>query len=471
VSGVPLHGRTGLTLLSTLALGSWAAAALGPRYGGDLTVASLTLPAALEPAPPRGASDSLVGLLVHERLVRLDRDTNPRPGLAYTWSAGASGREWLLRLPPEARFHDGQALTAHDAARSVRRFLRSASPAAERLAETLEGGAAFRARKTDELPAVSATGSELSLRFTERAVAPLAPLAAPSAAVVSPAGAAAGPFVPTAVVPGRRVALTAFGAHVRGRPLLDRVAVVTIPQAAELEIELQTRRAGLVVGAGTWGPPAATLLLVLDPSRPPFAPLDLRTSIAEALGRADIGGRVLPGAERPAGLLPARLWAPAPGATEPAPPRPAGTPMPVTLAVSTEVPPLASQRLVAHLDDLGLRVTVAAAAPDRVLGTAADARLLLWAPEVPEPELALRELASLGPPVVGVAETLAEATREEDTSRRRSLLHDAEKAIRGAAVLVPLAIVPVAAHARPNLHGVTTDRAGRLSLEDAWLEP
>jgi hypothetical protein len=209
----------------------------------------------------------------------------------------------------------------------------------------------------------------------------------------------------------------------------------------------------------------------MDPTRPPFARAVLRTAIAEALARSDLAGRVLPGAARPAGLLPPRLWpAGADTSDEGVRPSTAGT-IAVTLAVSAEVPPLVSQRLVAHLDALGLRATVALVAPDGVLDAAADARLLLWAPEVAEPELALRELAALAPPPPGVAEGLAAAARENDAARRRAVLQEVEKALRATAVLVPLAVVPPAAHARPNLHGVTTDRAGRLVLEDAWLEP
>jgi hypothetical protein len=34
-----------------------------------------------------------------------------------------------------------------------------------------------------------------------------------------------------------------------------------------------------------------------------------------------------------------------------------------------------------------------------------------------------------------------------------------------------VAVVPVAAHAQPRLRGLAADRAGRLLLEDAWLEP
>jgi MarR-like DNA-binding transcriptional regulator SgrR of sgrS sRNA len=289
--------------------------------------------------------------------------------------------------------------------------------------------------------------------------------------VLSPGGAGAGPFVPTANVPGRRLALTAFGAHVRGRPLLDRVSIVALPRADELEIELQTRRVSLVVGAGAWGAPAATLLLVLEPSRPPFDRAALRASVAEALARSDLAGRVLPGAERPAGLLPPELWPSPSGAPELGARPAAGAGTSITLTVSAEVPPLVSQRLMAYLDQLGLRATVTAAPPDRVLDTAADARLLLWSPEVAEPELALRELASLVPEVPGVAEALRAAAGEKDGLRRRSTLLKAEKALRTSAVLVPVAVVPVAAQARANLHGLATDRAGRLVLEDAWLEP
>src|SRR6185503_19697596 len=166
--------------------------------------------------------------------------------------------------------------------------------------------------------------------------------------------------------------------------------------------------------AGAWGTPAATLLLVLDPARPPFARAAARTAIAEALARFDVTGRVLPGAERPAGLLPPRLWPASVASADVSDRRPAASGTPVVLAVSAEVPPLVSQRLVAYLEDLGLRATVVAAAADRVLALPADARLLLWAPEVPEPELALREMAALAPSAEGVAEALAAATREED---------------------------------------------------------
>jgi MarR-like DNA-binding transcriptional regulator SgrR of sgrS sRNA len=116
-------------------------------------------------------------------------------------------------------------------------------------------------------------------------------------------------------------------------------------------------------------------------------------------------------------------------------------------------------------------VAVAAAPAERVLEASAHGRLLLWSPEVPEPELALRELATLAPENAVFAGAITAAAHEHDPQRRRSALLEAERALRASAVLIPLAVVPVAAHARPNLHGLAADRAGRLVLEDAWLQP
>jgi MarR-like DNA-binding transcriptional regulator SgrR of sgrS sRNA len=470
VSGRARRGAA-LAAAFVAAAAPFSRAALGPRYGGEVAVAALSVPHGYEPRAPRGSAESLSALLVHERLLRLDATGEPRAGLVRDWLGAADGREWTLRLPPDAVFHDGSPVTGADAARSLRRFLRSSSPAAARLAETLDGGAAFRAARTEDLPGLTASGSELVLRLLEPVVAPLVPLAAPSAAVVSAAGAAAGPFAPVVNLPGRRLALTAFGAHVRGRPLLDRVSLVAVTRPQELDTELQTRRVALALGAGAWGTPVATLLLRLDPDHGPFASVSLRASAAEALARADLARRVLPGAERASGLLPPALWpAPLPAreAAREVPPRSAA---PVRLAVSAEVAPLLSQRVMAYLDELGLDAAITAVAPDQVLSAPADARLLLWTPEVAEPEIALRELATLAPPVPGVADALTAAARERDPQRRYTLLQDAERALRAAAVLVPVAVVPVAAQADPRLRGIEADRAGRLTLEDAWLEP
>jgi hypothetical protein len=102
----------------------------------------------------------------------------------------------------------------------------------------------------------------------------------------------------------------------------------------------------------------------------------------------------------------------------------------------------------------------------------AEARLLLWSPEVPEAALALEELASLAPAAPPAARAaLDEAAAEPDVDRRRALLHRAEGALRTEHVLVPLSAVPVAFGGGRGVHDFDVDLAGRLVLEDAWVEP
>jgi hypothetical protein len=132
---------------------------------------------------------------------------------------------------------------------------------------------------------------------------------------------------------------------------------------------------------------------------------------------------------------------------------------------------MASQRVVAHLTALGLEVRALAVAPDLVLDDAAAARLFFWAPEVPEPFLALAELGDRVSAAPTVRETLASIADEVDADRRRLALHAAEESLREAHVLVPLAVQAVPVQAGRTIHDVRTDLAGRVLVEDAWVEP
>jgi ABC-type transport system substrate-binding protein len=448
-----------------LATSSWSA--FGPRYGGTLRVGVTDLPAP-EPAVPRSADERLLAAMAHETLVQSGPEGQPLPELAASWSSAASGREWTLKLRPAA-FHDGAAVAAPDVVRSLRRFLRSRSPAGARLAEALSGGAAYRSRTSEALAGVEARGaSAVVLRFDSARPLPLAPLAALAAAITSSGGAGSGPFAPAGVIPGRRASFAAAAMHVRGRPYIDRVELTAVAEAA-LAAELQSGRLDLAAG-GRGGPLASVLLLAIDSTRPPFDRPAARAAVAAAVDRANLVHHLLPGGESDTLLLPPLLLPPLPA--EPVAPAPPGPRAQVTLVVSREVPSLVSQRVVAHLSDLGLQVIAQPRSASRVLeGPPATLRLWLWSPEVAEPGLALRELAALVPPQAEVAQALDAADAELDLDRRRALLHRAEAALRRAGVLVPLAAVPTSYRAAPRLRDVRVDTAGRILLEDAWWEP
>jgi hypothetical protein len=461
--------RALLTLTLLVAWGAPLGAALGPRYGGGLKVGVLELPASLEPGDGFGRDEALSLALVHDTLVRIDRDGTPAPALAVRWTSAAEGREWTLWLRPGLRFHDGSSMTSADAARSIRRFVRGPSPVASVLAEELEGGPAFRAGSTPELPGVSSPGPDrLLLRFPAAPPLPMAPLAAVAAAVTGGQGAGAGPFVPNLHVPGRRLALIPFADHWAGRPYLDSLDLLAGTGPEALAADFDAGRLDLLPGGPGFSRQASTLLLTLDASRPPFDRVEAREAVDAALERMELT-RLLPGADPARVLLPPALLPPLAGAPHAG--LGARLDAEVDLAVERDVAPLASQRLVALLADLGLRVRVIPKGPAEARTAPAALRLFAWSPQVPEAHLALRELAALAGAPQSLFEALAGAGQESDLDRRRARLHRIEEALGETRLVMSLGVVPVSAAGRAGVHGVVVDDAGRIRLEDAWVEP
>jgi len=463
---------TGTAFLVLLLLATRSPAALGPRYGGEVRLGLLDLPAALAPAATPGIGPRFAAGLIHETLLGLGPDGRPAAGLAARWSSAADGREWTLSIGDDARFHDDRPVLAEDAVRSLRAFLRGPGVAAAVLAGALEGGLAFRAREGDELPGLAASDPrQVVLRFASPGGRPLAALASPAAAVTSAGGVAAGPFVPTVFVPGQRLIATAFAGHPRGRPYLDRVQAEAFPEPTALLAQARAGRLDLAAGQAGVEALAASVLLVLDPRRPPFDRPAARAAVAAAIDRVALMGRLLIGGEPSTDLLPRSLFR----ATEA--PSPAGAARPgllsgtVTLAVSRDVPPVASQRVLAHLAALGLRVRVAPVTAAAAVSAAVELRLLFFVPEVPEPALALEELLTLAPPPPAALERLEAARREPDPAQRLALLAQAHDLLRAEGSIIGLGQAPVRFGGRPRAHGARVDLAGRLLLEDAWVEP
>jgi hypothetical protein len=389
-----------------------ARAALGPLYGGELSVSVPAIPERLEPATPDDASHRLALGLVHETLVRIDEAGHLAAGLARP-SALASGREWVLELDPEARFHDDAKVHAEDAARSVRRFLDGGSAAALVLRDALV---------PDGL-ATPEPGS-LVLRFREPAPEGPRALAAAAAAVTGAAGAGAGPFVPTLTVPGRRIALTAFASHVRGRPFLDRITLVAEPDPARRAADVAAGRVSLALGAG---PPEAArapfqrLILAIDSERSPCDRRAVRDAVVAAAAAAGLGA-LGDGDRAFASGPPVRQ---AIGA--------------LRLVVASDVPPAASQRLAAVLEAAGAQPEVAVLAPSRAWQEPAALRLVLATPEVRDAAVEARQ------------EALLAAGRADG--------------------VLTLARLPLRVARGPQVEGVQVAADTRLDLEGAWLRP
>jgi hypothetical protein len=467
------RGVASLIALAAVLVPLALSAALGPRFGGRLRVGVLDLATGADPAFTYGPGTRLLRGLVHQPLVSLRADGTVGPALAVRWSGAAASREWTIELEAEAVFHDGRRVVAEDVARSLRRFLRGSSPSARLLAESLEGGTAYRAAAAEELPGISVIEpGRVLLRLVRGAQDLPVSLAAPSAAITAGNGSACGPYVLTHAVRDESALLLPFARHVHGRPFLDRLDLRRFSDRGALRTALE--RAEIEVAVGESGPSArdGRVLLLLDPTRPLLERAEARQRIAAALDRTTLVRRFLPESSVLCGLLskpanPVACVAPTPRPDEAAgsgtSPQPA-----LTLAVAQDVAPSASQRVAAHLLALGYDVKVVVGAPGAVPAPA-DARLVLWTPELDAPTHAMAELISLSGALALWPELASAAALDGPPSRREEALARLERALLDAAVVVPLAATPTLAVGSRGVFGVQAGPAGRATLEDAWL--
>lgn len=444
-----------LFISATLAL----EAGWGPRFGGELRVLVPALPARVGPPDDSAPAKRLLAGLVHETLIGWGSDGQPQAGLAGSWAPAAGGREWSLRLREGALFHDGSAVTAERAAASLRRFLRSASPAAAHLASALEGGPAFARGASEELAGVGASEGELTLRFAQPRAAALATLASLGAAIVGADGAVgAGPFVPTFSLPGKRAVLRAFAEHVRGRPFLDRLQIEVAADRAERARSLKAGTSDLALEVLAPAQAWSTALLVLDTTRPPFDDPRARRAVDAVLDRPELASRWSEGGEPRFGL--GFLDPPAAEAVSPGPPL-VGS---IVIEVASDVPLPLGRRVVALLSSLGLRVAVVAPL------ARANARLLRFAPEIPERALHLRELLVLaGAPADRIA-ALEAADAIGDAPGRSAALDAVAAGLHAERSCLALVGLPLGFAARDGVHGARFDASSRLVLEDAWRD-
>lgn len=97
---------------------------------------------------PNLADDVATNKVMHglmEPLVWLDRDINPQPGVAESWSHDEDYTHWTFNLRTDARWHNGDPVTAHDFKFSVERICTpsTTAPYAQIVYGFLDGGQEF----------------------------------------------------------------------------------------------------------------------------------------------------------------------------------------------------------------------------------------------------------------------------------------------------------------------------------------
>ena len=266
-----------------------------PHYGGTLRVElQAQVPSFVPSEQLEGEEAELSALLqnlVCDRLVRLDAEGHPQPGLALSWTHDAQNVKWRFTLRPGVKWHDGSPFTAADAvaalAGTMPPGLRDAGLQAD--GETLEIEAGDQDSKFLQDLATSA-------RWVIRSG-----LAGAEPPGVPRGGIGTGPFRITAWEPGRRAVLQANDDYWGGRPYLDAIEFEMGRPSREQLIDLELDKADLVEldpaearraqqeGWKVWtSAPVELVCLRFNPGRPAARDQRLREAIASSIDRSAI---------------------------------------------------------------------------------------------------------------------------------------------------------------------------------------
>ena len=249
--------------------------AADPNYGGTLRAFSSTDPLTLDPAALASWDQSVMAGNLLEGLVRLSPDgTQIEPGIADTWTVSEDGLMWSFHIRDNAKFHNGETITANDVKYSFERVIDpdTRSPRAW-IFEAVEGFDEFRSGDADEVTGIRVINDSTVEIELDQALTPfLSMLASPSAALVPRTAVeewgdefgrhvvSAGPFRLADWRPNLDITLEAFEDYWDGRPYIDTLEYRFI-------LDENTRMVELLSGNLDWAwiPPAYYNQVSSDP--------------------------------------------------------------------------------------------------------------------------------------------------------------------------------------------------------------
>jgi len=195
----------------------------------------------LDPGSVYYAFDSHMITQLFDTLVEYDaKRRQVKPGIAHCWECADNATEWVFHLRKSVPFHHGRELTSRDVVFSLERLWRS--PDRHEPCWMFRDVAGIEALDRKTVRIRLKAPNHLFLRFLATTTASIVPedavLAAGADFARRPVG--TGPFKLVRLDEGICV-LEAFTAHFRGRPHLDRVEIVILPEPEQETERLKAR--------------------------------------------------------------------------------------------------------------------------------------------------------------------------------------------------------------------------------------
>jgi peptide/nickel transport system substrate-binding protein len=269
-------------------------------------------------------SFQIVNGTIYEGLTAIDKDLRTVPGLAEKWEVSADAKTYTFTLRANAKFHDGSAMTAEDAAASLKRVMGKeiASPLASRLAAV---DAVETPSATTLIVKLKEPSAPLLTSLALIAVVPKAFETNKDALQKTPVG--TGPFKFKDWQPNGFIELEKHTAYWNaGKPAAAGVKFNIVPESATRQVGLNSGQYSMLpnIDAATAlqlkGKPGITIsetlelaytLVGMNTSKAPFDNPKVREALNYALNRGEIVQAALFGAGVPGGPLSPALkdWA------------------------------------------------------------------------------------------------------------------------------------------------------------------
>jgi len=210
----------------------------------EITVAFSVLPNGLEPIVEDLSTTLSVTCLIFDKLVELDEKLEMIPGVAKTWKQ-LDELTWEFEINLDHKFHNGDQLTMEDVVYSFERlhdFTRSADVAVMIDSVTYTGNILTLKTKQPNnttVPRLLWTTIIVNKKYLESG--------GDDALYTKVIG--TGPYKVVDFIPGQSVVLEAWAEHALGKPQVDKISFVAIPENGNRYIAVesgQVQYAGLI---------------------------------------------------------------------------------------------------------------------------------------------------------------------------------------------------------------------------------
>ncbi|HYL10572.1 MAG TPA: ABC transporter substrate-binding protein [Candidatus Acidoferrales bacterium] len=472
-------------LLALTALGS-AHAATRPHYGGTLHVEMRERVASLDPRQwpadsEASAAAERLASLIFERLVALDENGRPQPQLAAWWEHDAEMKSWKFTLRSGVKFQDGSPLTPKDAGASLALMASDSR-------KIITNGSSITfvsAAPAPNLPEELASGR--TFIFHEQADGSLSG--------TGPFRIGDWPRAKTDAAGALRAVFTASEGAWSGRPFVDSIEVIMGVPASRQLVDLQLRRADVVLlapdqvrqaaqaGLRTWSSAPVDLLALVFEHKLAAPDPRLGQALSLSIDRAAIVNVLLQKqGESAGGLLPqwlsgyAFLFPPAGDAERAKQLRgelgaAAVQQLRLQVEAGNETSKLVAERVAVNARQAGFSVQVsgrsdaAAQVPPPSSQPVLTVRLVRYRLGSVMPSAALTAMAAS----LGLSDDSAAALKKIGGNDPEQS-YAAERLLLESGQVIPLVYLPETVGLGPAVRDWMPRRWGTWRLEDVWLD-